>query len=266
VFVIVGPTGVGKTTFTEELTDFLFGDRQHLIELDMSQFVSPESAAELRGPPVGVSGWERGGRLANAVKARPHSVVVFDEVDKAHPSVWDVLLPVLDDGMMTDTLDRTIDFSNTVIILTSNAGSRHALGRAVGFMTTDAPATSDNMERDVRTALEDVLGAELLNRADEVLVFRPLDRSVIGRIVERKLAAVGPVQIEATPAAVELLTEKSYHPARGGRVVKRTVQRLVTNPLSLMLARGELTEGDLVRVDVSDGALTFERRPRASGS
>ncbi|MBI4261661.1 MAG: ATP-dependent Clp protease ATP-binding subunit, partial [Actinobacteria bacterium] len=264
VFLLLGPTGVGKTKMAEELAAILFGTREELIAFDMSQYNDPYSVSELLGQKTGMSGWQEGGKLANAVRGKPYSVVLLDEIEKAHPDVWNLFLPVFDNGRITDTLGRVIDFRNTVVLMTSNVGARRfRAGPPIGFAASEASGPPELEARDVvgdvTRDLHDVFPPEFLNRIDDVLVFEPLTRDHIRQIVRRRIGETAPVRIVPTPEALEHLVEASYDPAMGARPVRRAVQRLVANPLSLLMARAEIGEGDEVEMSLADGGLAFRR-------
>jgi ATP-dependent Clp protease ATP-binding subunit ClpB len=238
-FIFLGPTGVGKTEVARALAEFMFDDERAMVRLDMSEYQERHTVARLVGAPPGYVGYEEGGQLTEAVRRRPYSVVLLDEIEKAHTEVFDVLLQILDDGRLTDGQGRTVDFRNTVIIMTSNLRSEDEL-RAV-------------------------FRPEFLNRIDEVVVFQPLTRDQLGQIVElqlrrleERLAERG-IRIELTDAAKEFLAEAGWDPTYGARPLKRAIQRLVENPLALRLLDGEFSDGDVVRVDAGDGELVFEK-------
>jgi ATP-dependent Clp protease ATP-binding subunit ClpB len=238
-FIFLGPTGVGKTELARALAEFMFDDERAMVRLDMSEYQERHTVARLVGAPPGYVGYEEGGQLTEAVRRRPYSVVLLDEIEKAHAEVFDVLLQILDDGRLTDGQGRTVDFRNTVIVMTSNIRSEEAL--------------------------REFFRPEFLNRVDEVVVFHALTRDQIADIVElqlarlrRRLAERG-LSLELTDDAKELVAEAGWDPTYGARPLKRALQRLLENPLALRLLEGDFAEGDTVRVDANDGELVFEK-------
>jgi ATP-dependent Clp protease ATP-binding subunit ClpB len=254
-FIFLGPTGVGKTETARALAEFLFDDEHAMQRIDMSEYMEKHTVARLIGAPPGYVGYEEGGQLTEAVRRRPYSVVLFDEIEKAHPDVFNVLLQILDDGRLTDGQGRTIDFRNVVLIMTSNIGSQHIVELS----------DEGEIQRAVEAALRAHFKPEFLNRVDEVIVFHQLRREEIDHIVDiqlervRQLLADRRIAIEVTPAARERLAEKGYDPHYGARPLKRVIQRLVQDPLAMRILEGEFPEGSKVRVDArpSGDALEF---------
>jgi ATP-dependent Clp protease ATP-binding subunit ClpB len=256
-FIFLGPTGVGKTELARALAEFLFDDENAMVRIDMSEYQERHTVSRLIGAPPGYVGYEEGGQLTEAVRRRPYSVVLFDEIEKAHPEVFNTLLQLLDDGRLTDGHGRTVDFKNTVVIMTSNVGTEFLDGRE---------AVTDEQRRNlVLAALRQQFRPEFLNRIDEIVVFHGLTREHLKAIVDiqirrlEKLLADRRVEIELTDAAKSLLAEEGYDPAYGARPLKRVIQREVQDPLALNLLQGRFHEGDQVRVDARDGRLTFEK-------
>ena len=249
-FIFLGPTGVGKTELCRALAEFLFDDEQAMVRLDMSEFMEKHSVSRLIGAPPGYVGYEEGGYLTEAVRRRPYSVVLFDEIEKAHPEVFNALLQILEDGRMTDGQGRTVDFKNTVIIMTSNLGSQ--------YIQDLAGTNRKEMERQVMAALRDAFKPEFLNRVDEVIIFNSLGREEIKSIVEiqlkrlRQNLASRKMALEITDRAKALLADKGYDPVYGARPLKRTIQRLIQDPLAVKILEGEFKDGDRIKID-SDG-------------
>jgi ATP-dependent Clp protease ATP-binding subunit ClpB len=258
-FIFLGPTGVGKTETARALAEFLFDDERALVRLDMSEYMEKHAVARMIGAPPGYVGYEEGGQLTEAIRRRPYAVVLFDEIEKAHPDVFNVLLQILDDGRLTDSQGRTVDFRNAVLIMTSNIGSQHLLeASTVGWEQT---------ETKVMELLRHAFKPEFLNRVDDVIIFRPLSHEDIAKIVEiqikrvERLVGERKLALEVTPAAKQLLVAEGYDPVYGARPLKRAIQRLLQNPLALAVLEGKYGDGDRITVDrAKDGnSLTFER-------
>ncbi len=256
-FIFLGPTGVGKTETARALAEFLFDDETAMVRIDMSEYMEKHAVARLIGAPPGYVGYEEGGQLTEAVRRRPYAVILFDEIEKAHADVFNILLQILDDGRLTDSQGRTVDFRNTVVIMTSNVGSSWILEQG-----TDNWAL---VEAQVTQALRSQFKPEFLNRVDDIIIFRPLGRDEIARIVDLqlrrldRLLADKKLTLDVTPAARALLAQEGYDPAFGARPLKRAIQRLLQNPLALALLQGEYSEGDTVRADAQGEGLVFAR-------
>ncbi|MGH7795755.1 MAG: ATP-dependent chaperone ClpB [Candidatus Binatia bacterium] len=261
-FIFLGPTGVGKTELCRALAEFLFDDEQAMVRLDMSEFMEKHSVSRLIGAPPGYVGYEEGGYLTEAVRRRPYSVVLFDEIEKAHPDVFNALLQILEDGRMTDGQGRTVDFKNTVIIMTSNLGSQ--------YIQELAAEDRKEMERLVNAALREAFKPEFLNRIDETIIFNSLGRDEIKSIVEiqlkrlRRNLANRKISLELSERAQALIAEKGYDPAYGARPLKRTIQRMIQDPLAVKILDGEFKEGDIVKIDAAGDELVFSHGIAAS--
>jgi ATP-dependent Clp protease ATP-binding subunit ClpB len=258
-FIFLGPTGVGKTETARALASFLFDDEHAIVRIDMSEYMEKHSVSRMLGAPPGYVGYDEGGHLTEAVRRRPYSVVLFDEIEKAHPDVFNVLLQILDDGRLTDGQGRTVDFRNTILIMTSNIGSQHIVELG--------ESERDEMQRRVDEALRAHFKPEFLNRVDETILYHQIDRSHFGRIVEIQLERVRGllrdrrIEIEVSPEAMDLLAERGYDPHYGARPLKRVIQRMLQDPLAMRILEGEFPEGSKVRVDarVSGEALEFRK-------
>jgi ATP-dependent Clp protease ATP-binding subunit ClpC len=256
-FIFSGPTGVGKTELARALAEFLFDDREALIRVDMSEYMEKFSVSRLIGAPPGYVGYEDSGALTKAVRQRPYSVVLLDEIEKAHPDVFNILLQVLDEGHLTDNYGRVIDFKNTVLIMTSNLGARDiSKGGSLGFHDGDAQSSYEVMQAKVREEIERAFNPEFLNRLDETIVFHTLDREEIGQIVhilmkdiEARLAEED-LTLSLSTAAADLLVEKGYDARFGARPLRRAIQRYLEDPLSEKILLAEFTAGDEIVVDV----------------
>src|SRR6476469_9751062 len=256
-FIFLGPTGVGKTETARALAEFLFDDERSMIRLDMSEYMEKHAVARMIGAPPGYVGYEEGGQLTEAVRRRPYSVVLFDEIEKAHPDVFNVLLQILDDGRLTDSKGRVVDFKNTVLIMTSNLGSREIQSAQAN------PLADRNVKDDVLQVLRDHFKPEFLNRIDDIVVFSQLTKDQIAQIIDvqleklRKNLEERGITIELTDSARELLVTEGYDPVYGARPLKRAIQSLIQNPLAVKLLNGEIGSGQTVRVIAENGEMKF---------
>jgi ATP-dependent Clp protease ATP-binding subunit ClpC len=271
-FIFLGPTGVGKTELAKVLTEFLFDSQESLIRIDMSEYMEKFSVSRLVGAPPGYVGHEEGGQLTEKVRRKPYSVILLDEIEKAHPDVFNILLQVLDDGILTDGLGRRVDFRNTIIIMTSNIGTQDikSFGKGMGF-TQDMPDGEDmnyqSMKSTVEDALKNVFNPEFLNRIDDVIVFHPLEKQNIFDIIDimsedlfERAEELG-LKIEFDQSAKEFLTEKGFDPKYGARPLRRALQKYVEDPMAEDILHGEITEGDKVVIthpEEDEDELDFE--------
>ncbi len=256
-FLFLGPTGVGKTETARALAEFLFDDEQAMVRIDMSEYQEKHTVSRLIGAPPGYVGYEEAGQLTEAVRRRPYSVILFDEVEKAHAEVLNVLLQLLDDGRLTDAQGRTVDFRNTIVIMTSNLGSQWITERGLSW---------EQIKDRVMVAVREHFRPELLNRIDEIVIFRPLGLEQIQQIVEiqlgglRKRLAERKISLELTAPAKELLAREGFDPVYGARPLKRTIQKEIVQPLAVKLLQGDFHDGDTIEVTVADGHLAFRRQ------
>jgi len=267
-FIFLGPTGVGKTQLAKELSSYMFNSDEDLIRVDMTEYMEPHSVSKLIGSPPGYVGHESGGFLTEQVKRKPHSVILFDEIEKAHPEVFNVLLQMLDDGYLTDSLGRTIDFRNCLVILTSNTGSRKVqdFGSGIGFGTKTV-AEEQQAEKDIiNKALKKKFAPEFLNRIDEVIVFNSLTKNVVMSILNKEckelaenLLEVGQYILKINKAAKDIILDQGFDPKYGARPLRRSLERLIENPVAEMILKKEIEEGDIIKVTGSKGTLTIKK-------
>jgi len=260
-FIFLGPTGVGKTELARALAEFLFDDERAMVRLDMSEYMEKHTVSRLIGAPPGYVGYEEGGQLTEAIRRRPYAVLLLDEVEKAHPDVFNVLLQILDDGRLTDGHGRTVDFKNTVLIMTSNVGSQWIIDLGQG--------QEEEMKNRIEEALKAQFRPEFLNRVDEVIVFHQLDQEHLRKIVALQVASLKKrlserhIDIELSDDATDLLAKEGYHPAYGARPLKRTIQKLVLDPLAVKVLAGEFKDGDTVEIGIEGGSIAFNKKEDA---
>jgi ATP-dependent Clp protease ATP-binding subunit ClpB len=256
-FIFLGPTGVGKTELARALAEFLFDDEQAMIRIDMSEYQEKHTVSRMIGAPPGYVGYDEAGQLTEAVRRRPYSVVLFDEVEKAHPEVLNVLLQLLDDGRLTDGKGRTIDFKNVVVIMTSNIGSQ--------YISENAGELNEGVRRQVTEALRQHFRPEFLNRVDEIIFFHALGLEHMKQIIDIQLQGLlkrledRKIHVELTDAAKRFIVSEGYDPMYGARPLKRAIQRRILDPLAMRVLESDFREGDRVTVDVGDNGLVFEK-------
>jgi len=272
-FMLVGPTGVGKTLLCKALAEFMFGEQDALIQIDMSEYGEKHNASRLVGAPPGYVGYEEGGQLTEKVRRRPYSVVLFDEIEKAHADIYNMLLQIMEEGKLTDSYGRVIDFRNTIIVMTSNVGA--AMASEAGTLGFDTSATSENYaykatRQAYQRSLEDYFRPEFLNRLDDIIVFRPLEREDLRKVVQLEFATIAKrvkeqgIELTLMTPAIDFLLKEGYNPKFGARPIRRTIEQHIEDPLSEALLRGEFTQGTKLDVDVEDNHLVF-RRPKDDG-
>ncbi len=262
-FIFLGPTGVGKTELAKALAELLFGDESSLIQLDMSEYMEKHTVSRLVGSPPGYVGYEEGGQLTEAVRRKPFAVVLFDEVEKAHPDVFNALLQILEDGRLTDAQGRSVDFKNTVLIMTSNLGTADLRKASLGFAKSTEAVSYERMKVKVQEALKAHFRPEFLNRIDEIIVFHELQLDEVIQIVDLMIKRVAEqldaqgIGLELTRAAKELVARKGYEPALGARPLRRAIQQIIEDPLSEKILWKEFRVGETIVVDAEDGEIVF---------
>lgn len=269
-FIFLGSSGVGKTELAKALAEFMFDDEDALVRIDMSEYREQHTVSRLFGAPPGYVGYEQGGQLTEAVRRRPYRVILFDEIEKAHPDVWNALLQILEDGRLTDGQGRTVDFRNSVIIMTSNLGTEFARkGGALGFVQpTDTQAVADHQK--IEKAMRETFRPEFLNRIDEIIIFAPLSQADVEKMVDLQMKGIvermleSGIQIHLTEPARHWIAKTGYDQQYGARPLRRNIQRYIENPLSVRLLRGDFKAGDLVLIDELNGQLIFERHQNSS--
>jgi len=266
-FIFLGASGVGKTELAKALAEFLFDDEDALVRIDMSEYREQHTVSRLFGAPPGYIGYEEGGQLTESVRRRPYRVVLFDEIEKAHPEVWNALLQILDDGRLTDGQGRVVDFRNTVLIMTSNLGTEFVSGSgSVGFLSHKNGGTDEN-DAKIQKALKDTFRPEFLNRIDETIIFAQLTPEDMGQIVDlqmdeiqERLSEYG-LKVDLTEKARDWLANQGFDPAFGARPLKRAMQKHIESPLSVKMLRGDYSNGDCVTIDATDdNGLEFSKR------
>ncbi|TFE66875.1 NDP-hexose 4-ketoreductase [Methylacidiphilum sp. Yel] len=272
-FIFLGPTGVGKTMLAKTLAEYVFGSADALIQIDMSEYMEKFNVSRLIGSPPGYVGYEEGGQLTEKIRRRPYSVVLFDEIEKAHPDVWNILLQILEDGIVTDSLGRKIDFRNTIIIMTSNVGAEMGLKPGVlGFRTKQDEISYEQMKERMLETVKKTFKPEFLNRVDDLIVFRSLSREDMIKIVHLEVNKVAErlksrkLSILLTDAAIDFLIEKGYEPAYGARPLRRAVEKYVENAIAEELLKGKLAEATVVEIDAREGMLIFTPKPSQNES
>jgi ATP-dependent Clp protease ATP-binding subunit ClpC len=269
--VIIGEAGVGKTELAKALTQFLFDDEDAMIRIDMSEFMEKHTVSRLIGAPPGYVGYEEAGQLTEAVRRRPFRVILFDEVEKAHPDVLKILLQILEDGRLTDGHGRTVDFKNTVVIMTSNLGTEMFKRQAIGFSSQEEDE-QQKLKSDIEKELKQAFRPEFLNRIDNTVIFQPLTEEHLKKIVDLLISEVQTrladrnIKLEMDDEAKAWLLKEGYEPAFGARPLRRAIQRHVENPLSSQILKGEIKDGETVVVGVSGDVLSFNTKKKVKAA
>jgi ATP-dependent Clp protease ATP-binding subunit ClpC len=266
-FIFLGPTGVGKSELAKALAEFLFDDEEALIQIDMSEFMEKFAVSRLTGAPPGYVGYEEGGELTEKVRRKPYSVILLDEIEKAHPDVFNILLQVLEDGQLTDNLGHTVDFKNTIIIMTSNIGARDIMSNSgLGFRTPDEGKSYEKMKERVTSEMKKIFTPEFINRVDEIIVFHSLNKEEIEKIVGIQIEELNQrledrqIKIEVSNQGIKYLAEKGYDTSFGARHLKRTIQKEIEDPLAEHLIKGKFKDGDTIIVDIEEDKVTFKKK------
>jgi ATP-dependent Clp protease ATP-binding subunit ClpB len=269
-FIFLGSTGVGKTELAKALAEFLFDDENAMIRIDMSEYMERHSVSRLIGSPPGYVGYEEGGQLTEQVRRKPYSVVLLDEIEKAHPEVFNILLQVLEDGRLTDNKGRTVDFKNTIIIMTSNLGASYIRERSENVTQDKLEEVYEDIRKNVIEFLKQKLRPEFLNRVDDIIVFRPLNKDDMKEIVKlqfkrvQEMLAEQDYYAELTDEAINYLVEKGYDPAFGARPLRRLIQKELVNELAKEIIAGKLAPGDTVVVSANADGLVFSKKQEAA--
>jgi ATP-dependent Clp protease ATP-binding subunit ClpC len=272
-FLLLGPTGVGKTLLAKTLAEQMFGDTKSLIQLDMSEYMEKFNVSRLVGSPPGYVGYEEGGQLTEQVRRKPYSVVLFDEIEKAHPDVWNMLLQILEEGKLTDSFGRVVNFRNTIILMTSNVGSDTIKrGATLGFSPVSDESSYEKMRERTLDESKKVFRPEFLNRLDDVIVFRTMTKPDLIQILDLEIAKVvnrlkgKNLKLELDETAKDFLVEKGYDPQYGARPMRRAVERFLEDPLAEEILRGNVHEGEPIRVSSDKEKLTFNQSAPAAGA
>lgn len=264
-FLFLGPTGVGKTETARALAEFLFNDEKSLIRLDMSEYMERHTVSKMIGSPPGYVGYEEAGQLTEKIRRRPYSVVLLDEVEKAHPDVFNILLQIFEDGRLTDSKGRVVSFKNTIIIMTSNLGSDYiSKMSSIGFNSKEELEQRESMREKIFDSLRDNFRPEFLNRIDEIVIFNYLKKEQIKKIVDLELSKIEKrlnakeIKIEISEKAKDLLVKEGFDSNLGARPLKRVLQRLILDPLSIKIVTNEISEGNRVLIDEEEGKIVFQ--------